>query len=149
MKAREFCNREVVVLEKDASVADAAGLMREHHVGSVVIIDSPEEPRRPVGVLTDRDIVMEFVTQNVSPTDVSVGDAARYKLVTVDQDAGLFEVIELMRSQAVRRIPVVDDRGSLVGLVASDDALELLAEQLSDLVSVVAKQRRRETRDYR
>ena len=58
MKAGEFCNREVVVLEKGASVADAAGLMREHHVGSVVIVDSPEEPRRPVGVLTDRDIVL-------------------------------------------------------------------------------------------
>ncbi len=145
MKASEFCNREVVVIEKDASVTEAAQLMREYHVGSVVIVETNGDGRRPVGVLTDRDIVMEFVTQDLSPTDIAVGDAMSYELVTVDEDAGLFETIELMRNRAVRRIPVVNSQGELVGLVASDDALELLAEQLSDLVSVVAKQRRRET----
>ncbi len=145
MKASEFCNREVVVIEKDASVTEAAQLMREYHVGSVVIVETNGDGRRPVGVLTDRDIVMEFVTQDLSPTDIAVGDAMSYELVTVDEDAGLFETIELMRNRAVRRIPVVNSQGGLVGLVASDDALELLAEQLSDLVSVVAKQRRRET----
>ncbi len=145
MKASEFCNREVVVIEKDASVTEAAQLMREYHVGSVVIVETNGDGRRPVGVLTDRDIVMEFVTQDLSPTDIAVGDAMSYELVTVDEDAGLFETIELMRNRAVRRIPVVNSQGELVGLVASDDALELLVEQLSDLVSVVAKQRRRET----
>lgn len=145
MKASEFCNREVVVIEKDASVAEAAQLMREFHVGSVVVVETNGEERRPVGVLTDRDIVMEFVTQDLSPADIAVGDAMSYELVTVDEDVGLFETIEVMRNRGVRRIPVVNSQGGLVGLVASDDALELLSEQLADLVSIVAKQRRRET----
>ncbi len=144
MKASEFCNRDVVVIGKDASVVEAANLMREHHVGSVIVVDSEDEPRRPVGVVTDRDIVMEFVTQDLSPADIAVGDAVGYELVSIDENTELVETIEIMRNRAVRRIPVVDAQGGLVGLIASDDVLELLAEQLSDLVAVVAKQRRRE-----
>ena len=145
MKVREFCNREVVVIRRDESIADAAKLMRQHHVGSVIVIESGDEPVHPVGVLTDRDIVLEFVAQDASPDEVSVGDAMSYELVTISEHADLFETIELMRDCGVRRIPVVDDEGALVGLVASDDALELLVEQLSDLVAVVDHQWRTET----
>ena len=130
MKAGEFCNREVVVIEKDASVGEAAALMRKFHVGSVVVVDAVSGGRRPVGVLTDRDIVIEFITQELSPADVAVGDAVGFDLATVDEDTGLYETIELMRDHGVRRVPVVDKDGGLVGLFASDDALELLTEQL-------------------
>ena len=145
MKASEFCNREVVIIEKDATVAEAAALMREYHVGSIVVVDGEAGPKRPIGVLTDRDIVMEFVTQDLSPADIAAGDAVGYDVVTVSEDAGLYETVELMRDRAVRRVPVVDADGGLVGLVASDDALELLVEQLSHLVALVSKQRRRES----
>ena len=144
MKASEFCNREVVILKRDASVTEAAQLMRELHVGSVVVVESDAEDKRPIGVLTDRDIVVEFVAPGIDATDVAVGDAMSYDLVTVNEVAGLFETIELMRERAVRRLPVVDNDGVLVGVVASDDALELLAEQLTDLVKIVGRQQRRE-----
>ncbi len=144
MKAGKFCNRNVVFIEKDASVAEAASLMRKYHVGCVVVVDSGREPKRPVGVFTDRDIVMEFVSQDLSPVDIAVGDAITSELVSVDEDTGLFETIEIMRECAVRRVPVVNAQGGLIGLVASDDALDLVTEQLSDLVAVVAKQRRGE-----
>jgi CBS domain-containing protein len=87
---------------------------------------------------------MEFVAKNVATDEVSVGDAMSYQLVTINEDAGLFETVELMRARGVRRVPVVDTEGALVGLVASDDALELLSEQLSDLVALVASQLHRE-----
>lgn len=145
MKAGEFCNREVVVIEKDDSVAEAAALMRRYHVGSVVVVDTLDGPRKPIGVLTDRDIVLEFVTQDLEPTDVAAGDAVGYELVTVDENTGLFETIEIMRDHGVRRVPVVNADGGLVGLVASDDALELLTEQLSHLVKLVGKQQRQES----
>ncbi len=145
MKAGEFCNREVVVIERDASVAEAALLMREHHVGSVVVVDKTGGAGRPVGVLTDRDIVMEFVTQHVPPEDVEAGDAVGPEVVTVGEDTGLYETIELMREHGVRRVPVVNADGILVGLFASDDALELLTEQFEHLVSLVAKQQRLES----
>ena len=114
MKAGEFCNRDVVVVEKDASVAEAAGLMRTYHVGSVVVVDTREDIRRPVGVLTDRDIVMEFVTQDLSPKDIAASDAVGYELVTVGEETGLYETIELMRDRGVRRVPVVASNGALV-----------------------------------
>ena len=145
MKAGEFCNREVVVIERHASVAEAAALMREYHVGSVVVVDAPDGARKPVGVLTDRDIVMEFVTRDVSPDDVEAGDAVAAELVTVDSETALFETIEVMKRHGVRRVPVVDAEGGLVGLFASDDAIELLAEQLGDLVALVSRQQRNES----
>ena len=146
MKASEFCNREVVVIDKEATVADAARLMRELHVGSVVVVEADGDVKRPIGVLTDRDIVVEFVATGLSPDDIAVGDAMSYDLVTIVESEGLFETIEQMRAHGVRRMPVVDDRGGLVGLVASDDALELIMEELADLVKLVVRQRRSEAR---
>ena len=140
MKAGEFCNREVIVIGKDESVADAAALMRDHHVGSVVVVDESGGVREPVGILTDRDIVIEFVAKDVDPSDVAIGDAIAYELVTVADDAGLFETIEHMHRNGVRRMPVVDASNSLVGIFACDDALELVTEQLGNLVAVLRLQ---------
>ncbi len=146
MKAGEFCNRDVVFIEKGASVAEAARLMREHHVGSIVVVDETKGARRPIGMLTDRDIVIEFVTQDVAPEDVEAGDAVGAEVVTVSVDTALYETIELMLQHGVRRVPVVDKDGALVGLFASDDALELLTEQLQQLAWLVSKQRRQESK---
>lgn len=145
MKAGEFCNREVVVIDKDASVADAAALMRDHHVGSVVVVDDSAGVREPVGILTDRDIVIEFVAKDVDPSEITIGDAIAYELVTVDENAGLFETIEQMHRNGVRRMPVVDTAGALVGIFACDDALDLVTEQLGNLVALVARQQRLES----
>ena len=146
MKAGEFCNRDVVFIEKGASVAEAARLMREHHMGSIVVVDETKGARRPIGMLTDRDIVIEFVTQDVAPEDVEAGDAVGAEVVTVSVDTALYETIELMLQHGVRRVPVVDKDGALVGLFASDDALELLTEQLQQLAWLVSKQRRQESK---
>ena len=146
MKAGEFCNRDVVFIEKSESVAAAAALMRQHHVGSIVVVDETKGARRPVGMLTDRDVVIEFVTQGVAPEDVEAGDAVGPKLVTVSENTALYETIEIMLQNGVRRVPVVDKDGALVGLFASDDALELLTEQLQQLAWLVSKQRRQESK---
>jgi CBS domain-containing protein len=146
MRAGEFCNRDVAFVYKSASVAEAAAVMREANVGSVVVVEELEGARRPVGMLTDRDIVIEFVTQGVAPADVEAGDAVGPELVTVNEDTALYETIELMLQRAVRRVPVVDADGALVGLFASDDALELLTEQLQHLAWLVSKQRRQESK---
>ena len=145
MRAGEFCNREVVVIDRDESVADAAGLMRDHHVGSVVVVDKSGGVSEPVGILTDRDIVIEFVAKDVDPSDVTIGDAIAYDLVTVDENAGLFETIEEMHRNGVRRMPVVDTSGALVGIFACDDALDLVTEQLGNLVALVSRQQRLES----
>ncbi len=144
MLVRELCNRDVIVVAGHASVIEAAKLMREFHVGSLIVVETDGEDKRPVGILTDRDIVIEIVAAELDPEAIMVGDAMSDELVTVSEQSGLLETIELMRQRGVRRIPVVDDEGRLVGLMASDDALEVIAEQLDDLVRLSGWQQRRE-----
>ena len=146
MKAAEFCNREVVVVERDSSVLEAAQIMRKFHVGSVVVVEKDGQLSLPIGVLTDRDIVLELVSQEIPVHEITVGDAMSYELVTVGEDATLSEVVDRMNERGVQRVPVVGKDGELIGLVARDDALELIAEQLEKVASLVNRQQRRETK---
>lgn len=144
MKATEFCNRDVIVVERHESLTEAARLMNTCHVGCVVVVESHEKGRRPVGILTDRDIVLRYVSFGLPTNDVIVSEAMTSDLVMIDEEAGLMETVQLMRDRGLQRLPVIDTRGNLVGLVARDDAIELLAEELTDLVRVVARRERRE-----
>lgn len=148
MSVGSFCNREVVVANRDAGVAELAGLMREHHVGSVVIVDDDHGASRPVGVVTDRDIVIELVAMTAPMAELSAGDLMSYELLTATEDDGLWETMQRMRSRGVRRVPVVDAEGSLVGILTADDVLELLAGELGDFARLMARGqgRERETR---
>ena len=144
MTIGEFCNREVVIVDRATTILEAAKLMRAKHVGDLVVTDSREGHMVPVGILTDRDIVVELLADEVELDKVSVGDAMSYELVSIKQQQGIQETIEKMRARGVRRLPVVDDAGALVGIVTVDDLLELMAEQLTDLVKLVGNQVSRE-----
>lgn len=144
MSIDELCNREVVVVERDEPVREAVRLMRRHHIGDVIVVEMREGHRRPVGILTDRDIVIELLAAALDLDAVSIGDAMSFDLVTVRESDDLLETIARMRERGVRRVPVVDDAGGLVGILAVDDILELVAEQLSGLVSLISRERTRE-----
>jgi CBS domain-containing protein len=98
----------------------------------------------PVGILTDRDIVVELLAEGIELDKVSVGDAMSYELLSVNERDGLQETIEKMRDRGVRRLPVVDAAGALIGIVTVDDLMELMAEQMVDLVGLVSKELGRE-----
>ena len=149
MSAGEYCNREVVVVSKSEPVSEAISLMRSHHVGDVVVVESTEEGMIPLGILTDRDIVLEILAEGVELDAVSIGDVMSYELTTVTQDTKLIDTIKLMRDKGVRRIPVVNQQGKLEGLLSMDDILELLAEQLTDIVGLINKEQNRESRQRR
>ena len=149
MSAGEYCNREVVVVSKSEPVSEAISLMRSHHVGDVVVVESTEKGMIPLGILTDRDIVLEILAEGVELDAVSIGDVMSYELTTVTQDTKLIDTIKLMRDDGVRRIPVVNQQGVLEGLLSMDDILELLAEQLTDIVGLINKEQNRESRQRR
>ena len=149
MSAGEYCNREVVVVSKSEPVSEAISLMRSHHVGDVVVVESTEKGMIPLGILTDRDIVLEILAEGVDLDAVSIGDVMSYELATVTQDTKLIDTIKLMRDKGVRRIPVVNQQGKLEGLLSMDDILELLAEQLTDIVGLINKEQNRESRQRR
>lgn len=145
MSAGEYCNREVVVVDKTESVRAAIALMRNHHVGDVIVVDEKAGARRPLGILTDRDIVMELLAEDVDLDAVNISDVMSGELETVGENVKLLDAIKLMRVKGIRRLPVVSSRGELVGILAVDDILELIAEQLSDLVSLIAREQKQES----
>ena len=144
MAVGELCNREVVITEKTASVVDAAQLMRTHHVGDLVVVEDRGGRRHPIGIVTDRDIVVEVVAAGVNPDSLKVGDIMGPEVATVREGEGLFEALRYMRDKGVRRMPVVDSSGALVGSLTLDDLLSLLAEEMTELAKLVSHERQRE-----
>ena len=144
MSVGEYCNREVVITDRDTTILEAAKLMRRHHVGSLIVVDEKKGRRVPVGILTDRDIVVELLAVDVDLKKISVGDAMSYDLVTVTEEDDIMETVEKMRGWGVRRLPVLDHEGAIVGLLAVDDMIELIAEQMNNLAKLVSVERIRE-----
>jgi CBS domain-containing protein len=149
MAIGEICSREVVFIARNESVADAARLMRQHHIGSVVVADRTGGRLVPVGMITDRDVTVGVVALGLDAEKTPVEAAMRAELVSVRETEGVGRAVQLMRSQGVRRLPVVDNSGALVGLVAADDLLELFGEELSALAAAVSRSARREREERR
>ncbi|RJX35097.1 MAG: CBS domain-containing protein [Desulfurivibrio sp.] len=131
MTVGEFCNREVVVAERDTSIIEAAKLMRQYHVGDLVVVDRSGGMTMPVGIITDRDIVVEIIAREVSLDAACAGDVMSYSLTTARVTDGIMDTLQKMRARGIRRLPVVNDEGGLEGILAIDDVLELLSEELS------------------
>lgn len=136
MTVGKFCNREVVIAEKSSTVTEVAKLMRRHHVGDVVIVDEQGETTKPIGILTDRDIVIELIACDVVPDSVSAGDVMSYELVTAREEDSLWDTLQKMRARGIRRVPVVNNGGQLEGILSVDDLMELFAEELNLLAKV-------------
>ncbi len=144
MSIGEICNREVIFTGKEDSVQGAARLMREHHVGCLIVVEDGSEPLKPLGVITDRDLVVEVLAEDVPFDSVAVGDVMSYDLVSAREDEGVWDVIQRMRVKGVRRMPVVDVNGGLAGLISMDDMVEFLAEEMYDLAKLMRRERQRE-----
>lgn len=146
MTIGEICNRDVVYVLREATVYDGAQLMRRRHVGALVVVDELPGKRIPVGIVTDRDIVVEVTAVDLDPRTITVGDIMDHSLVTVYEQATLQDAVEAMRKKGVRRLPVVGREGELVGIVAIDDVLEVLSGELSDVTRVIAREQAHEVR---
>jgi len=145
MNAGELCNREVITTTRDASIQHVAHLMRDQHVGSILIIDEIAGHVSPVGILTDRDIVVEVLAQDIPVTDITAGDVMTFALLKVNEDDSISEVASRMRARGVRRVPVVSASGELTGILALDDILGHLSEELSLLATAIRREAEQET----
>jgi len=140
MTLKTICNREVLIVGKNDTVPEAARLMREHHAGDAVIVEERDGLRFPVGIVTDRDIVIELIAKEVDIHSVTVGDVMCQDIVLAKEEDDVDETIKIMRHKGIRRLPVVDQAGALVGIVTLDDLIDLIAEQLKDLAGLIARQ---------
>ena len=149
MPVSEICNREVVVVQRDDTALEAAKLMRQHHVGDVLVVEDRNGIRIPVGIVTDRDLIIEIVAPELDGSVITVGDIMAQELVTVKGSTGIFEAIQYMRQKAVRRLPIVNEDGGLIGILTLDDLLELLSEELLEIAKLVRNEQQKETRSRR
>lgn len=144
MRIGEICTREVVHCERSESVALIAQLMRDYHVGDVIVVERKESKRIPVGIVTDRDLVVEVLAQGIDPNGIAAKDLMYSELATAEEGDDVYEAIMRMRTRGIRRLPVVDADGSLVGVLTADDVTEFLAEELTEIARIVPRQRRQE-----
>ena len=149
MNAGDLCNREVVFTYRRTRLVEAARLMREHHVGSLVVVVDRRSERVPVGILTDRDIVVAVVAKEIDPRTLTVGDVMTGELLTVREHDGIQDALRLMREKGVRRVPVITHSGALAGILTINDLLELMAEEIGDFARTIDRERVRETRTRR
>lgn len=140
----EICTRSVTIAFRTTSVDGAARLMRDNHVGCLVVVDGVEGRRIVVGVLTDRDIVTAVVAPGLDPATLTVEDVMTTDLVTAREDDSLIDLMRSMRRKGVRRIPVVGGQDELIGVVTLDDVLNVLSEELGLLVDAIDSEGKRE-----
>lgn len=145
MPIGEICIREVYICNRNTTISEASQLMRQYHVGDLLMVEERDGQRFPIGIITDRDIVLSVVAVKLDPTVISVGDIVNEKIVTIREDQGLFDVIQLMRAHGIRRMPVVNLQGALAGIVSVDDLIQLLAEEMSELAKLITREQTRET----
>ncbi len=143
MKVGTICQRLVSTVKRSDEVSAAARLMREDHVGYLVVVETDDLGRfpRPIGVLTDRDLVVLLLARDVTPSAVSVGDVMTANPVTIRESDSIETALQKMREHGVRRMPVVDVSGDLVGVLSTDDILRVLAWDAQDIVTTNAVER--------
>jgi CBS domain-containing protein len=146
LNAGDVCNRIVTVADRNMTLVQAAQLMRDHHVGCLVVADEAGAGRRVVGMLTDRDIVTAVVAQEVDPATLRVEDVMTSDVVSASENDSVLDLLGLMRRKGLRRIPVTTPDRALLGLVTLDDLLQILADQLRAMVLAIEAEQMRERR---
>lgn len=140
MRIGEICTRDVVYCGRGDGVREVAQLMRNHHVGDLVVAEWHDGRLVPVGVVTDRELVVKVLAEGVEPGTLTAGDLMTRRVVTAAETEPVHAAIERMRAEGVRRLPVVGADGGLVGVLSADDVGELLAEELTGLARIAPRQ---------
>jgi CBS domain-containing protein len=120
MKAQDIMSKDPMCVTPDTPLVDAARIMKAENIGVVPVVDSTDS-KRLVGVLTDRDIAIRAVAEGRDGATTSVGHVMTSQVRTSAPDDSVADVMDLMGREQVRRVPVVDERGTLVGIIAQAD----------------------------
>jgi CBS domain-containing protein len=144
VNAGELCIRDVVTAESDETAETAAARMRARHVGDLIVVEPRDGRTVPIGIVTDRDLVLSVLATGREPGAVLLGQIMGRVLVTVDEQTEITAVLSAMKENGVRRMPVIDADGALAGILTYDDLLEWMAEELAAMVTLVRKEQRLE-----
>jgi CBS domain-containing protein len=129
----KICTKPVITASTQMSVSQAADAMRKKNVGALVVVNAG----RPVGMLTDRDIVVDVLARGLDPESTPVGDVMHKKPVTIRDNLGVFDAIKTLAKTGVRRLPVVGKTGLLVGVITLDDLFVLLGNEMGHMAGAL------------
>ena len=144
MEISQICTRDVVTCRRRTSGAEIARLMRTHHVGDVIVVEGDDGHLVPVGIVTDRDLVVLVVAAGVDPDRVTASDIMSERPATALGSEVVYDAVWHMRGKGIRRLPVVDASGALMGVVTADDVTRFLASELNAVAQIASRQIRRE-----
>ena len=136
MSLGNLCRREVVVVNQGTPIKEAVKFMEEKNIGSVIVVGGG----KPVGIATDRDILLRVVNKGLDPEKSSVDDVMTKEIVTLKEGMGLFEALEQVKGKGIRRFPIVDARGNLKGIMTLDDIIYLLGKEMADVASIIERE---------
>lgn len=144
MNVGNLCQREVVTLTPGTGLISAARVMRQQHVGYIVVVEPAETAgeRKVVGVLTDRDIVVSVVARDADPRQLTVGDVMSRDPLLVNESCSLEAALTFMQDAGVRRVPILTHGGVLAGVLALDDALSAVAVQLDKMAYCISNEQK-------
>ncbi len=129
MFAKDIMKTEVITVSPSVPITEAAHLMREENIGALIVVDGE---RKPVGIITDRDIVVSAVANRKNPGEISVEEVMTKKLIVVQEDTSIFDILRILGKNSIRRVPVIR-KGKLVGIVSVDDLTVVIVTELSNL----------------
>ena len=144
MQLTELCNENVVDIAKEETVLNAAKLLRNKHVGCLVVTDSKNGVKTPIGIVTDRDIVLKVLDYDTNMANINVFDIMDSKFVTAKVTDDVHTAMDLMRRHGIRRIPLVDEDNHLAGIVTVDDMFAHLGDELHRLSRAIYMEQSRE-----
>jgi CBS domain-containing protein len=149
MKLKNVCTIDVAFCTGESSISEAARRMRERHVGSLVVVENEDDGTLPIGIITDRDIVVDVLGRNLDPHTTKVASVMSSPIVVADESEDVSEAIQRMQVHGVRRVVITGAHGALAGIFTLDDLLRLNAEQAAVPLTVLAKEQSREHRGRR
>lgn len=136
MSLGNLCRREIVCVDRGATIEEVARLMEEKNIGSIIVV----EERKPMGIVTDRDILLRVINRGLDSERTSVADVMTKQIVTLREDMGLFEALQQVKGKGIRRFPIVDAKGNLQGIMTLDDILYLLGKEMADIASIIEEE---------
>jgi CBS domain-containing protein len=142
-KLKDFATSVVAVVEPETTALVVSQLMRRHHIGALVVVEAGGK-NQPVGIVTDRDLVLELMAEGLDPAVFTAGDIMSVDLIVASPDMDAMDAVQLMKTHRLRRLVMVDDGGLLVGIATMEDVLELLTRELANLAAGLAGARDRE-----
>jgi CBS domain-containing protein len=145
IRAGDLCNRRVVTAAPGDAITTAVEAMRREHVGDVVVVSAGTAGPQPVGILTDRDVVVELLAPGVATERVTVGDCMSESTVTAREDEDLLVALRRMAQAGVRRLPIVNGAGNLCGILSVDDVLGFIGQASAAVGEIIAEGRAKES----